>query len=107
MEDGNPPQISVLAEHGGRFQLEILRNEPQDSPTGSVSTTPPGIVTMTAPDGRFIYKLRPASVTSVTFGRLPGAGDLEARISDRGVKIVVAGHVEARRAHLRAHPPRV
>lgn len=88
IEDGDPTLVSVLALHEGRFEIEVLRNEPQATPTASVSKSAAGIVTVSTPGAGFIYKVRPDSETSVTFGRIPDGRQLEARVTDKFVKIV-------------------
>jgi hypothetical protein len=83
-------QATVLVEHDGEPVFEVLKNEPQQNPLTEVSRTPVGIVTVGDPEtGAFLYKVRPRSETSVTFGRL-GASEgesLSVRITDRMIEV--------------------
>ena len=89
VEAGDPPLVSVVVEQGGKLRFEVIKNEPGDADGIDAQKTPPGVVTVSAPSGDFLYKVRPASETSVTFGRLRDAkGELEARITDVRTKIV-------------------
>jgi len=89
MEPGNPPNITVVHEIKGTPVFEVLKNEPSSNPSTDVSKTPPGIISISDKEsGRFLYKIRPGSETSVAFGKLDG-GEFSATISDK--KIQVAG----------------
>jgi hypothetical protein len=88
VEAGDPPLVSVVVEQGAVLRFEVVKNEPGDADGVDARETPPGIVTVSAPGGGFIYKVRPASETSVTFGRLRDEGELEARITDARTKLV-------------------
>lgn len=87
IEPGNPPNITVLLEINGNPIFEVLKSEPSNNPITNVSKTPPGIVTVSEREsGRFLYKIRPDSCTSVAFGTLDGA-EISARISDRRIQV--------------------
>ena len=87
MEPGNPPIITVVLEVEGKPVFEVLRNEPSSNPFSEVSKTPPGIVTISERDsGKFPYKIRPGSETSVTFGKIDG-GEISATISDQKIQV--------------------
>jgi len=88
LEPGTPtPLLSVVLEHDGAPVFEILRNEPNENPLTSVSRTPPGIVTVSNKEtGRFMYKVRPGSDTSIVFGTLQDE-ELEVIINDQEVKV--------------------
>ena len=87
LEPGEPPQLTVFVEQNGAPVFEVLRNEPVDNPRSDVSRTPAGIVTVSDREtGRFLYKIRPASDTSVAFGTLDG-GEVQAKISDRALSV--------------------
>jgi hypothetical protein len=88
VEAGDPPLVSVVVEQGGRLGFEVVKNEPGEADGIEARKTPAGIVTVSEPGGEFIYKVRPASETSVTFGRVRDEGELEARIGDARTKIV-------------------
>jgi hypothetical protein len=87
MEPGNPPYITVVLEIKGKPVFEVLKNEPVSNPITEVSKTPPGIVTVSEREsGKFLYKIRPGSETSVAFGKLDG-GEISAEISDRKIQV--------------------
>jgi len=87
MEPGNPPNITVVLEIEGNPVFEVLKNEPSSNPMTEVSKTPPGIVTVSEKEsGKFLYKIRPGSETSVAFGKLDG-GEISAKISDRKIQV--------------------
>jgi hypothetical protein len=91
LEPGNPdPRVSVMVIHEGNAAFEILRNQPIDNPLSTVTKTPPGILTiLTVSDresGRFLYKVRPTSETSVVFGTIEGE-EMTVAISDRQIRI--------------------
>jgi hypothetical protein len=88
VEAGDPPLVSVVVERDGQLRFEVVKNEPGDAEGVEARKTPPGVVTVSELGGGFIYKVRPASEASVTFGRLRGEGELEARITDARTKIV-------------------
>jgi hypothetical protein len=88
LEPSTPaPLMSVVLEHNGVPVFEILRNEPNENPLSAVTKTPPGIITVSDEQtGRFLYKVRPDSDTSVVFGMLRGE-ELEVIINDREIRI--------------------
>lgn len=87
MEPGNPPHITVVIEVEGNPIFEVLKNEPSANPITDVSKTPPGIITITEKaSGKFLYKIRPGSETSVAFGKLEG-GEISASISDKRIQV--------------------
>jgi hypothetical protein len=87
MEPGNPPLLTVIYEKDGEPLFEVLKNEPRRNPISETSKSIPGIVTVSAKsDGRFLYKIRPGSETSVAFGKI-GGGEITARITDRIIQV--------------------
>lgn len=87
LEPGNPPLITVVSSQGGQPRFEVLKNQPVTDDVSEVTSTPPGIVTVSdRASGRFLYKVRPGSETSVIFGQLDG-GELQVRITDRRIQI--------------------
>lgn len=89
VEPGDPPMVTVFREHNGEPVFEILRNEPVENDETDVSATHIGIAAVAKKGGgSFLYKVRPASETSVVFGTLKGE-EMTARITDR--KMVVGG----------------
>ena len=87
LEPAKPPSITVVLEQDGQPVFEVLRNEPSDNPVTEVSKTPPGILTVSERgSGRFLYKIRPGSETSVAFGKL-GGGEISVTLSDRKIQV--------------------
>lgn len=87
LEPGEPPRLTVFSERDGVAEFEVLRNEPVANPRSETVKSPAGIVTVTDREtGRFLYKTRPGSDTSVAFGTLQG-GEVQARISDRSISV--------------------
>jgi len=87
LEPGTPPLLSVFLEEGGASVFEVLKNEPVQNPLSEVTKSPVGIVTVAeSRGGRFLYKVRPGSETSIAFGRIDG-GELAARISDTSIQV--------------------
>ena len=87
MEPGNPPNITVVREIKGTPVFEVLKNEPSSNPSTDVSKTPPGIITISDKEsGRFLYKIRPGSETSVAFGKL-NSGEISVTISDKKIQV--------------------
>lgn len=87
MEPGDPPKLTVVYEKDGEPIFEVLKNEPNNNPLSEVTKTTPGIVTVSdKSSGRFLYKIRPGSETSVAFGKLKG-GEISARIIDRNIQV--------------------
>jgi hypothetical protein len=79
------PLVSVIRDDDGEPVFEVFRNEPGNAPMTTSSKTPPGIVTVGAADGSFLYKVRPGSETSVVFGTLKG--EVEAKITDKKIQV--------------------
>lgn len=74
-------------EKNGEPTIQVLRNNPTDSPLTETSTNPTGIVTVSDKvSGRLLYKIRPGSETSVAFGNLDG-GEITVKITDRYIQI--------------------
>lgn len=88
LEPGDPPLISVVQEYKGEPVFEVIRNEPVENQLSLVTKTAVGVVTVSDKTGKFLYKVRPYSETSVVFGKI-GGGEISARITDK--KIQVAG----------------
>jgi hypothetical protein len=87
MEPGNPPKITVVLEIKGQPVFEVLKNESSNNPFTEVTKTPPGIVTISEREsGKFLYKIRPGSETSIAFGKIDG-GEISAIISDNKIQI--------------------
>ena len=87
LEPVSPPLLSVIVEEAGQPAFEVLKNRPAGTATSNAAVTPPGIVTVTnKTTGKFIYKVRPGSETSIAFGTLTG-DELVVRITDRMVQI--------------------
>lgn len=87
LEPGDPALLSVFMEVEGEPVFEVLKNEPMDNPFSEASKSPAGIVTVSDQEtGRFLYKVRPGSETSVAFGTLSG-DELSVRISDRALLV--------------------
>ena len=86
MEPGNPPSISVFLERNSQPAFEVLKNQPVENDVTDVSMTPPGIVTVSEKSsGRFLYKVRPDSETSIAFGTLQGQ-EVTVRITDQMIQ---------------------
>jgi len=87
LEPGDPALLSVLLEVDGDPAFEVFKNEPVENPLSDVSKTAAGVVTVSdRKTGRFLYKVRPGSETSIAFGRLDG-GEVSAWISDRQLRV--------------------
>ena len=86
LEPGDPPRVSVVREYKGAPIFEVMRNEPENNPLSVVTRTPVGIVTVSDKTGKFLYKVRPDSVTSVVFGRIKGP-QVSVRITDRKIQV--------------------
>ncbi len=92
MEPGtSSPSITVVVVHDGEPVFEVLKNEPQNNFLTEVSKTPPGIITVGDREtGAFLYKVRPQSETSVTFGRIEGEKEVgvSVRITDQKIQVL-------------------
>jgi len=87
LEPGNPPAFSVVLEYNGAPVFEIKNNEPCDNPLTNVVKNAAGIVTVSEKStGKFLYKFRPESETSIVFGNING-GEMTAKISDKRIQI--------------------
>ena len=87
MEPGNPPKITVVLEVDGKPVFEVLKNEPSSNSFTEVTKTPPGIITISEREsGKFLYKIRPSSETSVAFGKIDGS-KISAIISDKKIQV--------------------
>jgi hypothetical protein len=65
--------------------LEVLKNEPGTA-LGDTKITKAGGIVAVSDAGRFVYKVRPGSDTSVVFGTIT-SGEVEARITDRMLSV--------------------
>lgn len=87
LEPGNPALVTVFLERGGQPVFEVVKNRPIGNVVTDVSTNPSGVVTVgDKASGKFLYKIRPGSETSVAFGKL-GGGKISARITDRFIQV--------------------
>jgi hypothetical protein len=87
LEPGNPPLLSVFLELNGQAVFEVLKNKPIPNPQSEVSSTGAGIVAVTdKKTKRFLYKIRPASSTSVVFGKLDGS-EINVQITDKNIHV--------------------
>jgi hypothetical protein len=87
MEPSNPPLITVVMEKDGEPVFEVLKNKPVDNDVSNTSTNPTGLVTVSDKEtGKFLFKIRPGSETSVAFGKLDG-GEISAKITDRNIQV--------------------
>ncbi len=93
--NGEDTMISVCFEFDGKLIYEVFKNEPKQNKFSTVSKTPPGIVTVVDKDtDQFLYKVRPASETSVVFGKVKGP-EMTAKIDDRNIRLIKEGEDEA------------
>jgi len=87
LEPGDPPLFSVVLEYNGAPIFEIKRNIPSDNQITDVAISASGIVAVSDKEtGRFLYKFRPESETSIVFGKIDG-GEISAKISDRRIQV--------------------
>ena len=88
IEPGTPDSVvSVVLDYKGQPIFEVLKNEPVENPLSIVSKTPPGIVTVAEREtGRFLYKVRPGSETSIVFGTISGE-EVSASVTDRQIRV--------------------
>ena len=87
LEPSDPPMMSIFIEVDGQPVFEVLKNVPGINPMSNVSVSGAGIITVSDKNtGRFLYKIRPGSETSVVFGKLDG-GKIDALITDTMVKV--------------------
>ena len=83
LEPGDPPLVTVVREVDGSPTFEVLKNEPVGD---DATKTPAGIVTVGESGGGFLYKVRPASETSVVFGTVSG-DEIDVRITDKQIRV--------------------
>jgi hypothetical protein len=87
LESGDPPSFSVVLEHNGKPIFEIKKNVPSDNPITVASISGAGIITVSdKATGKFLYKFRPESETSIVFGKIDG-GEISAKISDKRIQV--------------------
>lgn len=87
LEPGNPPFFSVVLEKDGKPVFEIKKNVPSENPITDVSISGAGIITVSdKTTGKFLYKFRPESETSIVFGKIDG-GEISAKISDKRIQV--------------------
>lgn len=87
LESADTPLLSVFIEVNGEAVFEVLKNMPIKNSISNVIESAAGIVTVSdRNDGRFLYKVRPASKTSMVFGKLC-KGEITARITDKQIQI--------------------
>jgi len=87
LEPGDPALLSVFTERDGEAVFEVLKNAAVSNPVSDTTSNPTGVVTVSEKaTGRFLYKVRPGSETSIAFGKLDG-GEISARISDRSIQV--------------------
>lgn len=87
LEPGDPPLLTVFIERNGEPVFEVLKNDPKQNDISEVTKSDAGIVTVSEKSsGRFLYKVRPGSETSIVFGRLNGE-EISASITDRYIKV--------------------
>jgi hypothetical protein len=87
LEPGNEALVTVFVERNGEPVFEVLKNKPVENVITDVTATSAGVVTVSEKGtGRFLYKVRPGSETSVAFGKLAG-GEVPVRITDRIIQV--------------------
>lgn len=87
LEPGNPPLLSVVLDYNGTPLFEIKRNKPMDNAITDVYISGAGIITVSdKATGRFLYKFRPDSETSIVFGKID-ADEISAKISDKRIQV--------------------
>ena len=87
LEPSTPPLISVVLDHNGQALFEIKQNKPYENPLTDVAISGAGIITVSEKStGKFLYKFRPESETSIIFGKIDG-GEITAQISDKKIQV--------------------
>ena len=87
LEPSTEALVSVFTEKNGQAVFEVLKNKPVPNGVTDVVTNAAGVVTVSdKTSGKFLYKVRPGSETSVAFGKLDG-GEISARITDRQIQV--------------------
>jgi hypothetical protein len=67
--------ISIGRGQGGKIEWDIIRNKPVQNAKCEISTTSAGIITVAdKATGRFAYKVRPGSTSSLVFGHVEEGG---------------------------------
>ena len=85
LEPGKPPLFSVILEYKGNPLFEITKNEPSENPITEITKSAAGIITVSEKTtGRFLYKFRPESETSIVFGKIDG-DDFSVKINDKQI----------------------
>jgi len=81
------PLFSVVLSHSGKPVFEILKNEPAENPLTDVTKNAAGIITVSEKEtGKFLYKFRPESETSIVFGKIDG-DTTTVVIGDKNIKV--------------------
>lgn len=70
IESNNPELITVILNDNNKPVFEIIKNQPSINSITNVTKTGAGIITVTDKSGKFIYKIRPQSQTSIMFGKI-------------------------------------
>ena len=87
LEPGDPTLLSVFVEREGKAIFEVLKNKGVNNPATEVASNATGVLTVTdKTSGKFLYKVRPGSETSIAFGKIDG-GEISAHISDRSIQV--------------------
>jgi hypothetical protein len=88
LETSNEKDVwTVLQLKDGDLIIEVLKNEPQQTPSTQVTTNPTGIITVSDKEsGRFLYKIRPESKNTSIFGSINGK-ETEIKITDREIRV--------------------
>lgn len=82
-----PPLFSVVREYNGKPLFEIINNQPVDNPYTNSEINSSGIITVSdKKSGKFLYKFRPDSETSIVFGSIED-GEITAKISDKKISV--------------------
>jgi hypothetical protein len=87
LELGNPALLSVFIEREGEAVFEVLKDKAVNNLITEVVSNATGVITVTDnTSGKFLYKVRPSSETSIAFGKIDG-GEISARVSDRSIQV--------------------
>ena len=89
IEHGSTDLITVILNNNGKAEYEIFRNEPADNSITDATKTPAGVITIADKTGKFIYKIRPASETSIVFGKIE-QGENKILINDKVINVTTA-----------------
>ena len=86
IESYNPFKMTVIINFNGYPICEIRNNRPVSNAITEVSMTPPGIITVSErTTGKFLFKIRPDSETSIVFGKISGKEET-ITINDKMIK---------------------